>query len=137
MKNEIKEITSEETLDIRNKVMWPNKSIDYVRISNDSEGRHFGLFINDKLISVISLFINDNSAQFRKFATLTNYQGNGYGSVLLNEIINIVERDKIDKLWCNARVDKSEFYLKFGLKFTDIQFQRGEINYVIMEKMLN
>ena len=137
MKNEIKEITSEETLDIRNKVMWPNKSIDYVRISNDSEGRHFGLFINDKLISVISLFINDNSAQFRKFATLTNYQGNGYGSVLLNEIINIVERDKIDKIWCNARVDKSEFYLKFGLKFTDIQFQRGEINYVIMEKMLN
>jgi len=137
VKNEIKEITSEETLDIRNKVMWPNKSIDYVRISNDSEGRHFGLFINDKLISVISLFINDNSAQFRKFATLTNYQGNGYGSVLLNEIINIVERDKIDKLWCNARVDKSEFYLKFGLKFTDIQFQRGEINYVIMEKMLN
>lgn len=136
VKHVIKEITSEETLAIRHKVMWPNKSKDYVRIPNDSTGSHYGLFLNDKLISVISLFINDNSAQFRKFATLTDYQGNGFGSVLLRKVIEIVKHDKVPKLWCNARIDKSEFYTKFGLKYTDIQFQRSGIDYVIMEKTL-
>jgi len=136
VKHVIKEITSEETLAIRHKVMWPNKSIDYIRIPNDSTGSHYGLFLNDKLISVISLFIQDNSAQFRKFATLSKYQGIGFGSVLLREIIEIVKRDKLSKIWCNARIDKSNFYTKFGLNHTDIQFQRGGIDYVIMEKTL-
>ena len=35
----ILKIQPEETLDIRHKVMWPNKSIDYVRLPNDDKAR--------------------------------------------------------------------------------------------------
>ena len=83
------EITAEETIFIRHKAMWPNKPIDYVRLANDDEGKHFGLYVDTKLISVISLFISKNEAQFRKFATLTEYQGKGYGTMLLKEIMHI------------------------------------------------
>lgn len=136
MKNiapEIKQITSSETLPIRHKVMWPNKPIEYVKLSNDENARHFGLFINGEVISIISLFEENNEVQFRKFATLNKFQGLGYGTMLLKRIIDLVKKEGIRKLWCNARVEKSKFYEKFNLKSTDKKFVKGGIEYVIME----
>ena len=74
---EIREIASEETLKIRQNVMWPEKSIEFVEVAEDKEGTHFGLFEDNKIISVISLFYKDKEVQFRKFATLTTEQGKG------------------------------------------------------------
>lgn len=130
----IAEITAKETLLIRHQVMWPDRSIDYVKLPNDDQGKHFGLFINDQLISVISLFIVDQEAQFRKFATLSEHQGKGYGSLLLKHIMNVAAEQNIQKIWCNARMDKSDYYKKFGLTLTHETFDKGGINYVIMER---
>lgn len=41
------EITSEQIIDIRHQVVWSDKSINYLRLPNDTDGKHFGLFIND------------------------------------------------------------------------------------------
>ncbi|WP_299125069.1 GNAT family N-acetyltransferase [uncultured Tenacibaculum sp.] len=130
---QIKPIKTKDVLPIRHKVMWPNMPINYVSIENDKDARHFGLFINEELVSVISLFVKNKQAQFRKFATLTKYQGLGYGSFLLKHIITLVKEEKLKKLWCNARVEKSKFYTKFNLKVTDKRFVKGGIDYVIME----
>ncbi|TDQ25439.1 GNAT family N-acetyltransferase [Tenacibaculum caenipelagi] len=132
--SEIKQISSSETLQIRHKVMWPNKPIEYVKLPNDENARHFGLFINGELTSIISLFAENNVVQFRKFATLIEYQGLGYGTILLKSIIDLLEKKGIKKLWCNARVEKSKFYEKFNLKPTDKKFEKDGIDYVIMEK---
>ncbi|WP_241461447.1 GNAT family N-acetyltransferase [Aquimarina macrocephali] len=137
MKNiitEIKQITSSETLPIRHKVMWPNKPIEYVELPNDENARHFGLFVNGEITSIISLFIENNEVQFRKFATLIEFQGLGYGTILLKSIIDLIEKEGIKKLWCNARVEKSKFYERFDLKPTDKKFEKGGIEYIIMEK---
>ena len=131
----IVQITSEETLSIRHKVMWPNKPIDYVQLPNDFEGRHFGYFKNDILISVISLFVENNEAQFRKFATLKEFQGKGFGSELLNELMRISAKEQLSKIWCNARINKIDYYSKFGMKETNNQFIKGGISYVIMERI--
>jgi hypothetical protein len=48
--------------------MWPNKSIDYVKLPNDQDGQHFGLFIKGELVSIVSAFIFSDEVQFRKFA---------------------------------------------------------------------
>ncbi|WP_074407720.1 MULTISPECIES: GNAT family N-acetyltransferase [Aquimarina] len=137
MKNkilEIKQITSSETLPIRHKVMWPNKPIAYVELPNDKHARHFGLFVNGEITSIISLFVERNEVQFRKFATLIEFQGLGYGTILLKNIIDLIKKEGIKKLWCNARIEKSKFYERFGLKPTDKKFKKGGIEYVIMEK---
>ena len=131
----IVQITSEETLSIRHKVMWPNNPVDYVQLPNDAEGRHFGYFKNDILISVISLFVENNEAQFRKFATLKEFQGKGFGSELLNELMRISEKEQLSKIWCNARINKIDYYSKFGMKETNNQFIKGGISYVIMERI--
>jgi len=132
--SEIKQISSSETLPIRHKVMWPNKPIEYVELPNDINGRHFGLFVNGELTSIISLFVENNEVQFRKFATLIEFQGLGYGTVLLKSIIDLMKREGIKKLWCNARAEKSKFYEKFNLKPTDKKFMKGGIEFVVMEK---
>ncbi|WP_378185416.1 GNAT family N-acetyltransferase [Aquimarina sp. W85] len=134
MNHIIKEITSHETLPIRHKVMWPDKPLEYVKVPNDNEGRHFGLFIDKKLISIISLFEEKKEVQFRKFATLDVFQGKGYGSQLLRFIIDLIEKEGVRKVWCNARVDKAGYYRKFGLNEIDKRYEKGGIQFVIMEK---
>lgn len=115
--------------------MWPDKPLDFVILNNDNEALHYGLLKGINIISVVSVFIDDNSAQFRKFATQISEQGKGYGSILLNHIMTTIPNENdIDKIWCNARVDKTSFYKKFGMKETDKTFVKSGINYVIMEK---
>jgi GNAT superfamily N-acetyltransferase len=132
--HEIKQINASETLLIRHKVMWPDKPIEYVELPNDEDGRHFGLFVNGELTSIISLFVVDNEAQFRKFATVVEFQGLGYGTILIERIVDLVDKEGIRKLWCNARVEKSNFYERFNFKPTDKKYEKGGIEFVIMEK---
>ncbi|CAM3975178.1 MULTISPECIES: GNAT family N-acetyltransferase [Flavobacterium] len=133
----IKQITSNETIAIRHKVMWPNMSLEYVKLPNDESARHFGLFVNGEIISIISLFKEKNEIQFRKFATLIEFQGLGYGTILLKNIIDLIKKEGITKLWCNARIEKSKFYEKFNLKLASEKFKKDGIDYVVMEQQFN
>lgn len=133
----IKEIPYEQTWPLRHQVMWPEKPLEYIQLAQDPEGIHYGLFVDEQLTSVVSLFIRDRTAQFRKFATAQAAQGKGYGSHLLRHMMQEVEILGLEKIWCNARVEKAAFYQKFGLLPTDQTFSRGDKKYVIMEKCLD
>lgn len=134
----IKEITSEETWPIRHQVMWPNEPFDYIKLPVDEKGVHFGLWINERLISVVSLFIdNKRVGQFRKFATLVEEQGKGYGSQLLHHLFETAQKKGVQKIWCNARVNKTGYYAKFHMAPTDKKFSKKGIDYIIMEHSLN
>ena len=130
---EIKRITSSEVLPIRHKVMWPNKPIEYVKLQNDKSAKHFGLVVNGEVISIISLFTVEKEVQFRKFATLPEFQGFGYGTALLKNVIDLTKKEGFEKLWCNARVEKIKFYESFSLKSTNKKFEKDGVQYVIME----
>jgi len=132
---QILEIKPEETWVLRHEVMWPDQTIDYVKLEEDSNGQHFGLKVDGKILSVISVFVEGGHAQFRKFATDTAEQGKGYGSTLLSHIIQLLEEQGVLSIWCNSRVEKSSFYRKFGLRETTKTFTKGGIDYVIMEKV--
>ncbi|MEH7386416.1 GNAT family N-acetyltransferase [Bacillus sp. JJ1521] len=133
METIITKIEKEEAWEIRHRVMWPEKDFDYIKLEDDDVGIHFGLFKEDILISVISLFINNNEAQFRKFATFQHEQGNGYGSRLLDYVIWEAKNRHLKKIWCNARENKVDFYKKFGLHETNDRFTKDGKAYVIME----
>ncbi|MDP5273068.1 GNAT family N-acetyltransferase [Chengkuizengella axinellae] len=134
---EIKKISKEKTWNLRHTVMWPNKELDYIKLDQDDSGIHYGLFEKGRLISVVSLFIENEDAQFRKFATLQSEQGKGFGSKLLNHVVEEAKRVGIKRIWCNARLNKSSFYKKFGLQESEHKFQKGGLDYVIMERLLD
>ena len=131
------EINATQTWPIRQEVMWPNEPISFVKLDDDMKGIHFGLYIDEKLISVISLFITGASAQFRKFATLPSHQGKGLGTHLLNHVLTYASVQNIQEIWCNARTEKASFYERFGMKSTKERFMKKGQEYVIMKKTLN
>ena len=133
---EIKEIKPSETLDLRHRILSPNKSVDSIILTEDGVGQHFGLFKDAQLISVISLFIENDMAQFRKFATETIEQYKGYGSILLNYIIEESVKNNVTNLWCNARLTALGFYEKFGFEVVSEKWIKNDIEYVKMERTL-
>jgi predicted GNAT family N-acyltransferase len=130
----IKNIQASEAWDLRHRVMATNRPFDSIKLPKDDYGLHFGLFHEEKLISVISLFIENDVAQFRKFATEISEQGKGYGSILLNHIIEESIKNNVKNLWCNARMTALGFYEKFGFEAVSETWINHEIEYVKMER---
>lgn len=132
----IRTIQPSETWEIRHKVMWPDKPVEFVQLEEDNLGSHFGVFEQEKLVSIVSCFVVNQEMQFRKLATLEEYQGKGIASELLNYIFKIAKEQDLRKIWCNARSNKKSFYEKFGM------IDRGEIfvkegqEFTIMEILL-
>lgn len=132
---EIRQITAKDTWAIRHQVMWPDKPFDYVKLEEDEQGLHFGVYDGNELVSVISLFMDGDEAQFRKFATRTEVQGRGYGTALLRHLASEARIYAIRRLWCNARTAKAAFYEKAGFHKTDKTFKKDGMDYVVMEKL--
>lgn len=131
---EIKHIKKEQAWQLRHEVMWPERDLSYVQLSDDEKGVHYGLVEEEALISVVSLFIDGEEAQFRKFATRLSDQGKGYGSRLLTHMLKEAYQAGVKRIYCNARSNKVSFYEKFGLGCTDLQFTKGGKDYVVMER---
>jgi GNAT superfamily N-acetyltransferase len=131
---DIRFIQKEQAWQLRHKVMWPEEDFDYVKLEDDDEGTHFGLFEEEQLISVLSLFVRGAEAQFRKFATLTSHQNKGYGSKLLKYVLEEAERAGVKRIYCNARREKTSYYEKFGLCKTENTFNKSGKYYIVMER---
>ena len=125
----IQEINLDTVWQIRHQVMWPERDPSFVRIPEDAQAKHLGVVIAGQVVSIISLFETDEGLQFRKFATLTSEQGKGYGSFLLQHVI---DSHLGQKIWCHARVEKQAFYEKFGLIVCSSPFEKAGKIYVRM-----
>jgi predicted GNAT family N-acyltransferase len=130
---QIEQIRYELTWRIRHEVMYPELPFDVIKLPEDAEGIHFGLYIGAQLSAVVSLFNKGGRYQFRKFATVKAFQGKGYGSMLLNYIIAYVRQEEGNQLWCNARISALKFYEKFGFNQSGEYFSEHGIDFVIME----
>jgi GNAT superfamily N-acetyltransferase len=132
----IKEIQASETWKIRHEVMWPDQPFEFVQLKEDDFGLHFGVFTEDKLVSIVSCFFSDEEMQFRKLATLEQFQGQGIASELLKYILKLAKQKGAKKVWCNARSNKKAFYEKFGMNDTHQIFSKAGQEFTIMEILL-
>ena len=132
----IEQITQELTWKIRQKELNPELPISEIKLEEDDSGIHLGLFHDNKLITVVSLFEYGAELQFRKFATDSNYQRMGFGKQMLAYILEYAREKQFKKVWCNARSSASKFYQIFGFKETDKTFSKNGIEYMIMELKL-
>ncbi|AYQ35487.1 GNAT family N-acetyltransferase [Runella sp. SP2] len=129
----IQEITATQTYPLRHQVLWPDKPVEFVKVPDDEQGIHLGYFLDEKLVSVISLFIDEHKiARFRKFATHPDIQRKGIGSQLLKATFERAQSAGASILWCDARLDTQPFYERFDMKSEGEVFYKGEIPYVKM-----
>ncbi|RYE09599.1 MAG: N-acetyltransferase [Sphingobacteriaceae bacterium] len=136
MNSSIQPITAEQTWPMRQSVMYPAFSIDQVKLKNDAAGRHFGLFLGEELIVVVSLFVADNALQFRKLATKTDQQGKGYGKQMMLFIIELASAENRKIVWCNARLTAATFYKQFGFEITGETWQQDGHEFVVMQNQI-
>jgi ribosomal protein S18 acetylase RimI-like enzyme len=133
---EIRIITWEETIPLRQSVLWPNKSADYCFVNGDIDGLHFGTFIDNVLVSVASVYLTLNKARLRKFATDTRYQHQGIGSKMLAHIIKTLKNRQVGYLWCDARESAIDFYKRFGMETSGSRFYKADVPFFKMEVVL-
>lgn len=132
----IEPIQHQQTYALRHEVLWPDKSPDYVQLDNDADGQHFGAFRDNDLLAVISLFVENDTARFRKFATRPDQQRLGIGTRLMHHVEAEARQQQATQLWCDARLDAASFYRRFGMEPTGEEFFKGNIPYVKFQKTL-
>ncbi len=132
----IEQIRPELTWRLRQSVLYSAKKLYQMEMDEDNNGYHFGAFQDNKLVAVVSLFLNGEDCQFRKFAVNNSTQHQGVGSALLQHITNFAIDESATRLWCNARTTAIGFYLKQGFNHTGKLFTKNGVNYEILEKKL-
>jgi phosphoribosylformimino-5-aminoimidazole carboxamide ribotide isomerase len=132
----IRQTPIEDVWDMRQRVMYPDEMIDFVKLENDDKGLHLGLYVANTLVSVISLFESGDEVQFRKFATERAMQRKGYGTNLLQYVMDWAASTGKKSIWCNARLMATEMYRKFGMQPVGEGWVKYGIEFIKMEKQL-
>jgi len=132
----IQPVPLNEVWAMRQAVMYPQESISFVQLEDDEKGLHWGLYDSGELVSVISVFDRNGSVQFRKFATRTTWQGKGYGTILLQHVMDWAHQQGKKNIWCNARLTATGIYKKFGMQPAGKTWQRYGLDFIKMEKQL-
>lgn len=133
---EIRNICWQQTIPLRQSVLWPTKPAEFCHVEGDDDALHFGAFIDDELVCVASVYVESNKARLRKFATNSNYQGLGIGSKVLTSILCHLKKTEATTFWCDARESAVSFYQRFGMEQYGERFYKGEIAYFKMEVAL-
>ena len=133
---EIRFITWEETIPLRQSVLWPNKSHEHCHVDGDMDGLHFGAFIQEELVCVASVYLTLNKARLRKFATHRCYQHQGIGSKMLSHIIKSLKSRHVSHLWCDARESAIDFYKRFDMQTCSARFNKIDVPFFKMEVAL-
>jgi len=132
----IRSINWNEALPIRHEILWPSKALSFCKVEGDETAMHYGVFVEEKLVSVASVYRDGRVARLRKFATLVEFQGQGIGSRLITHIILELEKLHAETFWCDARLSAAGFYEKFGMERLGSEFLKSGVSYVKMELSL-
>jgi GNAT superfamily N-acetyltransferase len=93
------------------------------------------LFDNDKLFGTGTLFENE----IKRFFILPEYQGKGYGKILLRELEKNIEKNKYDRILLNSSLGAVEFYRRNDYLYKDYKkielFDGSFLCYLDMEKI--
>jgi phosphoribosylformimino-5-aminoimidazole carboxamide ribotide isomerase len=132
----IREVLLTEVWQLRQEVMYPQAPIAEVQLLDDQKGMHLGLYEDGQLVTVISLFVSGQALQFRKFATRNRFLRRGYGTAMLQYVIDWAKANGSTTIWCNARLTATGLYKQFGMKPIGKVWKKNEIEYIKMQKEL-
>lgn len=140
------EIGALETFSVRHPVLRFGKPIESCHFEGDDlqTTKHFGLFYNNQLSGVISIFETQNSLfeeanqfQIRGMAVLQQFQKKGFGVALLKYCENYIQNNKGSVIWFNARETAIGFYEKSDYQKIGDGFEIADIgiHYLLFKKL--
>lgn len=134
---DIRAINWQDTLPLRQAVLWPDKPVSFCHLDGDELAQHYGVFEQERLVCVASIYKENQMARLRKFATLDAFQGQGIGSQLIKCIMQTLKEEGIQTFWCDARKTAVGFYEKLGMEKQGEEFNKSGVLYFKMQIHLN
>ena len=131
----IRSIRAEQTLPLRQQVLWPDMPVSSSVLADDHAALHLGGYWDEQLVCVASVF-DDKGARLRKFATHPDFQGRGIGSAMLTHIIATLNKQGASRFWCDARLSAQTLYQKFGLQPYGEPFAKQGVMFIRMQRFL-
>ncbi|CUH75747.1 putative acetyltransferase [Tritonibacter multivorans] len=125
----IRAITAEQTLPLRQAVLWPDHPLSANRLEGDDSALHFGGFAGDRLVCTASLFSDKDQIRLRKFATLRDEQGQGRGTAMIHHLLAVARAQQAQVFWFDARESALPFYARFGFETSGDPFFKRDIPY--------
>ena len=129
---DIREITSKDTLSLRNEVLRPGKDVSTCIFEGDDapNTRHFGAIDEaGSIVGVVSVYRKSNTAikaensyQIRAMATGSACRGKGVGRLLLAAVEEHANSEGSSLIWANARSSAVGFYTKAGYRVASSEF---------------
>ncbi len=131
----IKFINTEDTLALRSLVLREGIVLELCRFEGDDDVNsfHMGYYRDEELICIGSFHKQAKEGymgegyQLRGMATHFDYQGKGIGNQLLNFAIIYLRGQKINYIWCNARINACGFYLGMGFEIISDEFEINSV----------
>ncbi len=134
----IKEIKNSKTLwPLRNLVLWRHKILLDCGIEADLKRStfHIGALDADDNVLGTSTYINQTNDNFteivqyrlRAMATHPSARGKGLGKEMIKKGIEKLRQKKAEIVWCDARIEATEFYSKMGFKVVGETYNVPEI----------
>lgn len=144
----IKKITYLETYSVRHAVLRKGKPIETCQFEGDDlpTTQHFGYFLNNTLIGIISVFKNNNNIfdvktqyQIRGMAVLESHQKKGIGDLLVKHGEAYCKKAQADLIWFNARTAAVGFYEKLGYAKIGTAFEIKDVgeHYLMAKNIRN
>lgn len=135
-----------KTFAVRHPVLREGKPVESCFFNHDDAETtiHLGLFNNNNIIGVVSIFKNKMSIfnincqyQIRGMAVLKDFQKQGFGKMLIKEAEKQVVEQNGSLVWFNAREIAVDFYKKMGYSIVGESFLIGDIGtHFVMKKEL-
>ncbi len=143
---DIRKISAQQTFIVRHPVLRKGKPIDSCHFDGDElpTTQHFGLYENETVEGVISLFEKNNplfderhQVQIRGMAVLENNQGKGFGRLLVSHCEELLKSQNMALIWFNARENAVGFYQKMGYEIIGNAFDIPDvgIHYVMWKRL--
>ena len=146
MNLQVKKIPFNKTFAVRHPVLRAGMPVETCYFEGDElpTTTHFGLFLEEKLLGVLSVFKNEcpiieskKAYQYRGMAILAPYQNKKYGVLLLDAANTWVAEEQGDLIWFNAREKAIGFYKRNGFTIFGTVFDIANIGpHVLMFKYL-
>ena len=92
----------------------------------EEESTHFLIFNNNKPIATARYRETTKGYKLERFAVINSERGKGYGMIILNAILEDLQKEKKLK-YLHAQEQVTEFYEKVGFKKTGNLFEEAGI----------
>ncbi|MDJ0509239.1 MAG: GNAT family N-acetyltransferase [Crocosphaera sp.] len=105
----------------------------------DESCEHLLAYWNDQTVGTTRIrYLDEETAKIERLAVLLQARGQGIGSKLVKQAIQIIEAKKTyTKIMIHAQIYIQSLYKKFGFKPVGDRFLEGDIIHIKMIKLLN